>query len=104
MPRLDMSEPYTAATDVQWTTGGPLRRDSLPYLSVDPWTGWDGGAAPLVQIDTPKDAPCWVRIELAPHDARKLAAALLEAANACEPAEPCHWSVDYIPATSDQLP
>lgn len=99
MPRLDITDRSIAATTVQWTSGGPARRDSLPYLSVDPWTGWDGGDAPLVQIDTPKDAHCWVRLELAPHDARKLAAELLRAANAAEPeADRCPWSVSCLPA------
>lgn len=84
MPRLDMTDPSIAATDVTWSAGGPMRRDSLRYLSVDAWRGWEGGDAPLVQIDTPADRHCWVRLELAPHDARKLADALLEAANAAE--------------------
>ena len=98
MPRLDLTDPSIGATDVQWTNGGPMRRDTLRYLSVDPWTSWDGSAAPLVQIDTPKDAPCWVRLELSPHDARKLAAALLESANLAEPeADRCGWSVSFVP-------
>ncbi len=97
--RVDITAPEIAATDIRWTGDGPTRRDSLAHLDVDPWTGWDGGAAPLVQIDTPKDTHHWVRIELAPHDARKLAAALLEAANAAEPeADRCAWSVAYLPS------